>query len=249
MSHEGGVAGTGFPRLFAALRPYRLVWIAFACCVSACAAVEPKPPFAWDARYASPGTSLTIVELDRSSAGSVTDVHYEVRARGFPDNAPGTLWTKYGTRFIETAAHLEADGLVASDSGLTEFALSGYVLGQPFDVAFESGSQRAHAKVYPHPNTAMGTGGSRATVEVASEDGFLMVVIFEGFAPGETIRVVSEYEEEHVELVVTCSARGDAEVPILFGWPDRGTARITATGAGGEVTVQYDVGRDALVPR
>jgi len=80
-----------------------------------------------------------------------------------------------------------------------------------------------------------------------SNTGLLFQITFGGFQPGEKLELTSQYNNERTVKSVEASGNGEVMLPALFGRADRGTATATATGSGGAVSIQYKVGRDALV--
>jgi hypothetical protein len=208
-----------------------------------------QPEFEWDSHYQSHGTSLAINEVADPDMPPSMGVAYHVVASGFATGSTGELWMKRGSRFLRMPAHVRADGRVVTDTGVHTHMAAGFVPGQPFDVAFVSAGRRAQAKAYPDPIESLGTGGCRASVEVATEDGYLIVVTLLGFAPGEVVEIVSRYEDELFTQTATCPGDGSLSIPILYGFPDRGRAHFTATAGTRSVTVEYNVGADALVAR
>jgi hypothetical protein len=217
--------------------------------VAGCAAFVTQPDFEWDPDHRSPGTMLTIEEVEHKVTTQGPHLEYHLMASGFEPGSTGELWIKHGSQFYRWAAHVRSDGRVVTFSGIDTHVATGFVPGQPFDVAFVSGDRRAQAKVFPDPIESTGTGGCQASVEVASEDGYLIIVSLLGFAPGEAIEIVSRFKGELVRQTATSRSDGTLTVPILYGHPDRGRASLTATAGARTVTIEYAVGEDALVVR
>ena len=201
-------------------------------------------PFKWDEEYASPGTSLELLEKSREPFEGQTIIQYEPRASGFAPDAEAVLWMKQGVACKAMPASIDSDGLVHV-LGADVLMIAGYVSGQALDVALESGDKRAHAKVTPFP-IEVHEGDCWATVEILSNTGFVFLVSFGGFEPGEELRVESMYKDEHIEQVKSANADGGLSLSLVYGPGDRGSSTAKVTGDDCGVSITYNVGEDAL---
>ncbi len=208
------------------------------------AVAELEPTFKWDAEYATPGTSLTLEERKRiKSKQHGTSILYEILASGFTGSA--VLWRKSGSSYTRRPATIDESGTVRV-AGSDRTAIGRLVPGEALDIALVAGDKRAHAKTIPFPIEAREANCS-ASVELVTESGFVFVITFSGFQPGEAVQITSQYKKERNVITVPASKRGEVRFPVLFGPGDRGTAIATATVRGCTVSVQYKVGNDALV--
>ena len=149
-------------------------------------------------------------------------------------------------------AYLRDQGLAVFTPGGGEakgLLLAGFAEGHPLDVALvsEGAGKRAHAKVVPIPLRADGTGGCAASAELQSETGLLFLINLKGFLPGEAVQIRSQYKKEVASSTKAASQSGEVAFPVLFGKRDRGTASLTATTDHCTVSLEYEVGKDALV--
>ena len=204
-----------------------------------------EPPFKWDSEYSTPGASLTLKEKSRVAAPKGTRVEYELRAAGFSPRESSTVWWKRGTSYSEVPVTMGENGIVKV-FGTESLVIEDFVPGQAVDVALASGNNRAHAKTSPFP-IAVKEGGYGASVELMSDTGLLFQITFGGFQPGEKVEITSQYKDERPVKTVEASAKGEIVFPVLFRGGDRGIATARATGSTGAVSIQYKVGRDALV--
>jgi hypothetical protein len=204
-----------------------------------------EPPFTWDSAYSTPGTSLALREKGRVKSPSGTQVEYELSAVGFSAQESSAVWWKRGTSYSELPATIGENGTVRV-RGMQSLMIEDYVPGQAVDVALASGNNRAHAKTIPFPIAAK-EGGYWASVEVMSDVGMLFQITFGGFQPAEKVETTSQYRDARSVRTVEASGTGEVVFPVLFGRADRGTATAIATGSRGAVSIQYKVGRDALV--
>lgn len=228
---------------------FSLITLVLLLCVSMALADERnKVPFKWDSRFASPGTSLSLVEKERMRLPQGTLVMYELRASGFPHDQPLVLWSNSGGEYSSLSATVNADGLVSVAQLPGGLGMMGPVRGQAFDIALTvPGSDlRAQAKVIPLPIEARGESGCAAAAELISRDGDLFAITFSGFGPGESVETTSAFKKEVHKKTQAATEKG--EVGILVMHSKRGgTASATAKGSSCTVTLQYAVGRNALV--
>lgn len=208
-----------------------------------------EPSFKWDATFATPGTSLTIEEKRRSPLPPMgTMISYQLRSTGFSAQEPLSLWRKIGTVYNEVPATLSSDGRVQIHGG-DDLAIGGYVPGQALDIAIVSktADKRAHAKAIPFPIQTQGDGGCFASAEIATESGLLFVLSLRGFQPGEEVQTASRYKGETMTKANKASERGEIRFPVLFERGSSGKATLTAKGRNCAVSLDYNIGKDALV--
>jgi len=172
-------------------------------------------------------------------------VEYDLKAVGFSAKESSTLWWKRGASYSGLPATVSENGAVKV-LGMQSFMIEEYVPGQAVDLALASGDNRAQAKTIPFPIVAKG-GDYWASVELMSDTGLLFQITFGGFQPGEEVELTSQYKDERAVKTVEASGEGEVVFPVLFGRADRGTATAIAAGGRGAVSIQYKVGRDALV--
>lgn len=205
-----------------------------------------EPPFTWDSRFSTPGTSLDVREKSRVATARGTQVEYEFAAQGFTANAPAYLWLKHLNSYSQLEATIRENGAVTM-TGSQSFMVVEYVSGEAVDLALVSGDSRAHAKTFPFPISAK-EGNSSASVELMSDTGLLFEITFGGFQPGEKVEIKSRHKDEQgVNSTLEASANGDVVFPAQFDRSDRGIAIAAATGSSGTVSIQYQVGKKALV--
>ena len=220
--------------------------------VSGCASNRSiEPPFEWDitGEFATPGTSLTLTELERHRMGGEwISVSYEIRATGFSPQESLHFWTRsLDGEFGWFSGTVDADGLFRL-SGLDRFSIIDYAPGEPLDVALVSATtgKRAHTKVFPVPIEAQGTGGTSASAELGLATGRHFLITFRGFQPGEDVQITSRYETETKTSSGKASQDGEITFAVMFGPGDHGKAVATASGKTGTVSLEYGVGMDAF---
>lgn len=204
-----------------------------------------EPLFKWDSEYSTPGTALTLKEKSRRYVSNGTRVEYELRAVGFSAKEPSIIWWKRGDSYSELPATIGEDGTVQV-FGTPSLIIEEYVPGQAVDLALASGNTRAQAKTIPFPIAAK-EGSYWASVELMSDTGLLFLITFGGFQPGEKVEMTSQFKDEQLVKMVEASQKGEVVFPVLIGRGDRGTAIAQAASGSGAISVQYKVGKDALV--
>ena len=206
-----------------------------------------EPAFEWDTGFSTSGASLVLEESERTPSPGGTVLQYRVTATGFEAGEPVELWWKRGTSYQLLPASVSDDGTVLV-GGADVLAVAGLSAGQAVDLALASGEKRAQAKVIPFPIESR-EGNCWVTAELISESGRLFVITLGGFEPIETIEVTSEFESESDASMFEASEAGEVAFPVMFGKRDNGTAAIFAKGTSGSVSLQYEVGEDALTAR
>jgi hypothetical protein len=227
--------------------------------LSACAQVQPPPgpvtpPFAWDATFATPDTSLTIEEKKRvrskNRTGTMsTTVLYQLKTTGFSDDEPISLWWKKGALYDELPATMDANGRIRT-LGLDELWIDDYGPGQALDLAIaaKGTDKRAHAKVIPFPVQARGKGGCSVSAEVETGSELLVVFSLKGFKPGEDVQTTNRHKNKTTMIPGKASERGDIQtLPVQFDQASSGTATLKAKGKKCTVSLTYTIGNNALV--
>lgn len=217
------------------------------CVTPALAEKHDKAPFEWDSRFASPGTSLTLVEKMRTRSPQGTFIMFELRASGFPQAEALMLWANYGGEYLSLPATVNAEGVVSVAKMPDGLGMIGPVKGQAFDVALTvPGSDlRAQAKVIPFPIEARGEPGCLATAELISRNGDLFAITFSGFKPAESVEITSTFKKEVRKETQTATEKGEVGIVVMHSRRG-GAASASAKGSTCTVTLQYAVGRNAL---
>lgn len=218
-------------------------------CVSMALADErDKLPFKWDSRFASPGTSLSLVEKERMRSPQGMLVMYELKASGFPQDQPLVLWSNFGGEYFPQPATVNEVGLVSVGQLPNGLGMMGPVRGQAFDIALAvPGSDlHAQAKVIPLPIEARGESGCAAAAELVSRHGDLFEITFSGFAPGESVETTSAFKKELLKGTQAATEKGEVVIVVMHSRRG-GTASATAKGSNCTVTLQFAVGRNALM--
>lgn len=217
--------------------------------LSSCATVKThKPPFEWNDTFATAGTSLMLEEKARMSGpqGMGTLIRYEPKSTGFSSDEAVSLWRKVGTEYEKLPAALNDSGVVLI-GGFDVFMVGNFHSGEALDLALVSKTgKRAQAKVIPFPIQAQGADGCSASAELLTKTAHLFLITVKGFESGEDVQVTSEYKDEKLTNTHTASEVGELKFPVLYGKGDRGKARFTAVGKECTVTLEYNVGKDAL---
>ena len=196
-----------------------------------------------------PGTSLTLTKSQDTEFAVPGMTFYQIKATGFSPEEPLYFWSRTGPDFSRLSGAVDAEGVfLASGATLPLYSIFGFAPGQAFDVALVSDTtgKRAHAKVFPFPIEAQGTGGTSASAELALATGRHFLITFRGFQPGEEVQITSRYETEVMTSSVLASQDGEITVPVGFGRGDHGKAVATASGKTGTVSLEYGVGMDAF---
>jgi len=234
---------------------------------------EGKPPFEWDWKNSCAQCTLTFEEPRRLKIPGMptkgTTVVIDFRATGFSAEEELSLWRKVQDgSYTEFPVALTPEGVLRMpDKGApdrrvqagrpkrpkevlsTSFLFGGFVLGEALQMAVHSNTtgKSAFAKVILFPIEAQAAGGCAAAAELLSPDGYAFVITFRGFTPGEEVEVVSLYKKEKIPHALKASERGELSQYVMFGPGDKGKARISAKGKACQVSLEYKVGKDALV--
>jgi len=206
-----------------------------------------EPPFEWDHRYASPGTSLSI-DLGQTLLGLPGMVMIVIKSSGFDPDSIVTLWWQRGAEYVRLEPAISEDGTVQITPGVDSMFLNDYFRGQTFDIALvdEETGKRAHAKLTPFPITAQGEGGCTASAEVESESGQVWTIWLTGFDAGEEVTITSTARRETLTDTLIASQTGETAFPILYGRRSGREAQVIAQGSAGcTVTLEFAIGRSA----
>jgi hypothetical protein len=209
-----------------------------------------------DARRATPGVQLTLVE--KASPGPRTT--YGLVAAGVPRGVLFGVWTKdFGQSFQQVAAgfRLNEGGVLETvdDAGrprrLEDLVLDpgSYPPGAVWEVALVSADQAlmAFAKVVPRPIAAQ-QGACRLLLELVSRRGDRFLAAAQGFTPGESVVVELQQARSTTEKRVRVLPDGRLPLDVI----SHGTAaadphaRYTVKGRACEVAVDYTWGEPAL---
>ncbi len=226
-----------------------LALVALPLIFSGCATPGPEPLFDWVDNYATPGTSLELVEIRDPK------INYKMKATGFAADESLSLWRKGLYGYNRFSVVLGEDNFLrwhatgTKDTYELRRAVHDYVLGLPLKVALVSDTtgKRAHAKVFPYPIQAKGDGGCSILVEVLTDMGDLFAITGDGFLPGEEVQTLSKYKDENLANTRIISENQRFKHLILYGPLDRGKATYSATSPNCTVSVDYNVGKDAIV--
>ena len=211
-----------------------------------------------DARRATPGVQLTLVE--KASPGQRTT--YGLVAAGVPRGVLFGVWTKdFGQSFQQVASgfRLNEDVLEALDEGgrpkrLEELVLDpgSYPRGAVWEVALVSADQAimAFAKVVPRPIAAQ-QGACGLLLELVSRRGDRFLAAAWGFTPGESVVVELQQARGTTEARVRVLPDGRLPLNVISHASAAADphARYTVKGRACEVAVDYTWGEPALTRR
>ena len=206
-----------------------------------------EPPFEWDHRYASPGTSLSI-DPQQTNPGLPGMVMIVIKSSGFDPDSIVTLWWQRGAEYVRLEPAISEDGTVQIIPGTVSMSLMDYMRGQTFDIALvdEETGKRAHAKFTPFPITVQGEGGCTASAEVESKSGNVWTIWLTGFDAGEEVTITSTARRETLTDTLIASQTGETAFPILYGRRSGREAQVIAQGSAGcTVTLEFAIGRSA----
>src|SRR5215467_4238332 len=215
-----------------------------------------------DARRATPGPRVELVELPATSVSSEKRYRLQV-APGLPRDVGFGVFTRpfdHGYHEVESGFQVDESGtLVAPGDGGARRRLDDLVLapgryppGAVWEVALVSSDRaiRLFARVIPHPLTAA-QGGCKLSLELASYLGDRFLAFGSGFPPGEEVQTEQSYSGRQIRKPLRVSADGTlASDPITHRamGADR-SARYTVKARTCEVSIAYDWGEPALTRR
>jgi len=215
----------------------------------------------FDARRATPGIQLELIELPPGPSGA--PVSYRLRASGVPRHVTFDVWARdFRQPFRELASGFRLDGagvLVSSDleggrpqrlESLT-FGPGPYPRGVVWEVVLVSQDRTitAFAKVIPLPLVAR-NGSCAVALELVSHRGERFLATGTGFLPGEEVVVESRYAGRATRKPRRVSAEGllPPDVVLLASTGTDRTAHYAVHGRACAVTLDYEWGESAFRP-
>lgn len=218
--------------------------------------------FLLDARRATPGPRLELVELPAAPGSSAKRYRLQV-GPGLPRGVVFGVFTRpfdHGYHELESGFQLDETGALAvPGAGGARKRLDDLVLGPgpyPLGAAWEAAlvssdrAVRIFAKVIPHPLTAT-AGSCKLSLELASHLGDRFTASGSGFPPGEEAATEQRYSGRSIQKRNRVSAEG-LLTPELLTHRDLGadrSARYTVRARTCEVSIDYDWGEPALTRR
>jgi hypothetical protein len=214
-----------------------------------------------DARRASPGIQIELVEIPASQAS--TPVRYRLHATGIPRDVTFNVWTKeFGAAFqqILTGFRLDETGVLVGPDGsgrrqqLDRVTLEPgpYPLGAAWEVGLVSDDRTvaAFARAIPRPIAAQ-VGGCAVSLELVSRRGDRFIASGSGFAPGDEVTVEAQDSGRVVQKRQRVGADGWLPPDVISHRADDSNhqVRYVVRGRGCEVVVGYRWGEQALIRR
>jgi hypothetical protein len=197
--------------------------------------------FEWNPTRPSPDTRLVLRQVRQRTVSGKTCVEYELMSEGFPSDMPAALWMRHGAGYRWATATVGDDGDVDVLGG-DHLIISGYLKGQPLEVALECGGLQAYARDVPHPIRA--TSGARSLdVELIGEAGTAFRVMAGGFEPGEPVLFTSAYGDQAGSQTVVADDEGGATLELVFPSGRAGRATATVAGSGDTLSVEHYFGK------
>jgi len=253
--------------------------IGLAPCLLLCASLATAhEPVLLDARRATPGLHLELLELPATLTSASATARYGLRASGLPHGVVFGVWTKdFGHSFhaVATGFRLDESGAMVSngwdDAGplwrwlrwivssrprrLDEMVLEpgpSYPRGAIWEVALASidMSLTAFAKVIPRPITAH-DGLCTVSLELVSRRGDRFVASGAGFAPGDAVILESRYAGRVLQKWRRISPEGLLPPDVIVhgaSGTDR-SARYAVKGHSCDMVVEYEWGEPTLSRR
>lgn len=216
-------------------------------------------PIVLDARLATPGLRLELLEVPPANPPAIT-VQYRLRASGLPRGVMFGVWTKdFGHSFHEAVSGFRMDesgNLVTSEPNRTPrrldemtFEPGPYLRGAIWEIALVSTDRTvtAFAKTIPQPISAR-DGPCTVSLELVSHRGERFMASGSGFAPGDDVITESRYSGRVFAKHRRISVEGGLPQDVIShgaGGTDR-SARYTVQGRSCEVTIEYEWGEPAL---
>lgn len=220
--------------------------------------------FVLDARRATPGPRLELIELTPTTIPAVRRYQLQVQV-GLPRNVIFRVLTKdfsHGFHTVASGFQLDEFGdLVSIEAGKTgrplrldEIVLEPgpYPRGAAWETALVSADRtvRLFAKTIPYPIIAR-DGSCAVSLELVSQRGDRFIVSGNGFKPGEEVTTESRYSGRVIQKWRRISSDGLLPSDTISHGArgaDRG-ARYTVKGRWCEVAVDYEWGELALIQR
>jgi hypothetical protein len=225
----------------------------FSCCRTLSA--EPgstEPPFDWYEAYLSDNPSLEIEECSRNIGPHGIIITYTIKAEGFSPHDSFSLWKKNGDHFSEYKYKLEYPVELSRNIQIEiNFQIENFSPGQVLDLAMVSKdtSRIAHSRTIPIPIAAKGTNGCLVEAELTSETGHYFLMTFKGFEPEEKVEIVNQFSLDKVSYEQEATEDGTIYSFVGFEKWVHGKAEISANGNGHSVSMEYDVGKDAITAK
>jgi hypothetical protein len=210
------------------------------------------PPFDWYESYLLENDSLIIEEISRVRSEKGSIITYKIKAEGFKPDKPIILWKKNGGNFSKYEYNLQFPVEISSEVLIEiNFQIERFKKGQPLDMALvsEDTTKFAHSKIYPFPLAAKGTGGCSLRAELWSNTGHLFLMVFRGFDPGEKVRIMNRSGRWMETSITEASDEGTIYYCAGFSKRASGTAVISAFTCDRRVTMEYNIGSDAMKPQ
>ena len=223
-------------------------------------------PVLLDARRATPGLRLDLIELPAITTTDFATTRYRMRVSGLPRGVVFGVWTKdFGHSFHEVATGFQMDAsgvMVSSDLDgagrprqLDEMVLDpgpSYPRGAIWEVALASVdlTLTAFATVIPRPITAR-DGPCTVSLELVTRRGDRFVATGSGFPPDEDVVIELWYAGRMIQKRRRVTAEGQLPPDVISHGAD-GTdrsARYTVKGRTCEVAVEYEWDKPALSQR
>jgi hypothetical protein len=216
-----------------------------------------------DARLATPGPRLKLIELPQDSGQQ--SKKYRLDAEGLPKGVVFNIWAKdFGHSFHEIASgfQLNSSGefvsLGAGESGKQQklaemiFEPGLYPLGALWEVAMVSDDRaiKAFAGVIPYP-IKVSDGPCSISVQMISQLGDRFLITGEGFFPGSDVMTLSRYSGRVYAKPLRISAAGKLPPQVIShaALGEERTAQYKVTSRHCTVTFDYEWGRPALARR
>ncbi len=209
------------------------------------------PPFDWNEIYLDENT-LIIEETSRSSGPEGTIIMFKIKAEGFSPAKPISVWKNNINHFSEYTYNLGYPVDLVSDILIEiSFQIENFASGQPLDIALvsENPGKRAHGKIIPFPIKAEGTCDCSAEAELTSMSGLYFLITFTGFHPEEEVNITNRLGLCTVVSTIDATEEGKIYYIAGFAQRARGKARITARSKERSVSLEYNVGKDAVLPQ
>ena len=225
--------------------------------------ISAHDAFVLDARRATPGPRLELVEL--SAAAGTAGKRYRLQVGpGLERGKVFGVFTKpfdHGFHEVESGFQVDESGaLAAGKQGeparrrLDDVALGPgpYPLAAVWEVALVSSdrSVRIFARAVPYPLTAS-DGGCKVSLELASHLGERFLASGSGFPPGEDVLTEQRYSGRQIQKQRRVSPEGLLTPDLLThraAGADRG-ARYTIKARTCQVSIEYNWGEPALIRR
>ncbi len=215
-----------------------------------------------DARRATPGVRLELVELPSSGPRAAT-ARYQLHAEGLPRGVTLGVWAKdfgHGFQEVLSGVRVDAAGRLVSPDGAgrlqpldgTAFGPGPYPRGAVWEVTLASADRAvtAFAKVIPRPIAAR-QGSCAVSLELVSLHGERFVASGTGFTSDEDVIAELRYAGQVIRKTQRASTEGQLPPNVILhgGMSTDPAARYVVKGRSCEVTLEYEWGEAALSRR